>query len=83
VDAVLWIIFAAIVVFYSVELTSIAYDNFSIVQGTDNVMQWWFYVITPVSWCLLIVRALQNVWHDWQAFQVGEPFLLTQSVLGD
>lgn len=83
VDAALWIGFASIVVFHTIDLTYIAYQNFSIVQGTDNVMQWWFYAATPLSWSVLVVRVLQNVWRDCRAFRAGEPLLLTQSVLGE
>ena len=59
-DAVLWIVFAGIVIFYTVEQTWLAYDNFAIVGGTDNVMEWWFYTATPLAWGLIIVRVLQN-----------------------
>jgi TRAP-type C4-dicarboxylate transport system permease small subunit len=82
-DAVLWIIFAVIVVVYATEQVYIAYDNFSIVQGTDNVLQWWFYTVIPVSWALLIVRVLQNLHADWLAFRRGEPFVHQKSVLSD
>ncbi len=50
------------------------YDNFAIVQGTDHVMQWWFYLATPLSWLLLIFRALQNLYEDWRRYQRREPF---------
>jgi TRAP-type C4-dicarboxylate transport system permease small subunit len=82
-DAVLWIGFALVVVVYATEQVYIAYDNFSIVQGTDNVLQWWFYMIIPVAWSLLIIRVLQNLWDDWLRFQRGEPFVLQRSILDD
>lgn len=82
-DAVLWIVFAVIVIVYTTEQVYIAYDNFSIVQGTDNVLQWWFYLVTPVAWSLLIIRVLQNLWDDWLRYQRGESFLLQRSILDD
>ncbi|MGI9333606.1 MAG: TRAP transporter small permease [Gammaproteobacteria bacterium] len=82
-DAVLWIVFSGIVVFYSVEQVMLAYDNFAIVQGTDNVMQWWFYVATPFAWTVLIVRVLQNFHQDLMAFRSGAPFALKTSIFGD
>jgi len=55
-DAVLWIVFGVIVLYYTIEQTRLVEMNFAIVQGTDNVMQWWFYLATPLAWALLIVR---------------------------
>ncbi len=51
-DALLWIVFGAIVLYYTIEQTRLVEMNFAIVQGTDNVMQWWFYLATPVAWSL-------------------------------
>ncbi len=82
-DALLWIVFAGIVIFYSVEQVQLSYDNFAIVQGTDDVMQWWFYLATPIAWSLLVIRALQNLWQDVAAFRAKEPFTLQTSILGD
>ena len=82
-DALLWIVFAGIVIFYSVEQVQLSYDNFAIVQGTDDVMQWWFYLATPIAWGLLVIRALQNLWQDIAAFRAKEPFTLQTSILGD
>lgn len=82
-DAVLWVLFASIVIIYAAEQVQIAYDNFSIVQGTDNVLQWWFYTVIPVSWTLLIVRVLQNLHQDWQNYRRGEPFILNRSIIGE
>ncbi len=80
-DAVLWIIFAVIVIYYSTEQVGLAYDNYAIVQGTDNVMQWWFYLATPVGWTLIIYRVLENLYEDWQAYRLREPFNLSPSLL--
>lgn len=82
-DAFLWLLFGVIVVVYSLEQVQLSYDNFAIVQGTDNVMQWWFYLATPVGWGLLMFRALQNLWEDVQTFRAGEPFKLQVSMLGE
>ena len=82
-DAVLWITFAAIVIYFATEQVWLSYDNFMIVQGTDNVMQWWFYMATPVAWSLLVFRVLQNLWADWLTFRSGQPFKLQTSILGD
>lgn len=82
-DALLWILFAAIVVVFSIEQVQLSYDNFSIVQGTDDVMQWWFYLATPVAWILLVIRALQNLSEDWQTYRRGESFTIQTSMLGD
>ncbi len=80
-DAVLWIIFAAIVIYFCSEQVALARDNFAIVEGTDNVMQWWFYLATPLAWALLVIRVLQNLWEDLHRFRAGEPFVLQPTLL--
>ena len=82
-DAALWILFAVIVVVFSIEQVQLSYDNFSIVQGTDNVMQWWFYLATPIAWTLLVVRVLQNLSEDWQTYRRGDSFVIQTSMLGE
>lgn len=81
-DAVLWIVFGSLVTYYTCQQVAIVHNNFAIVQGTDDVMQWWFYLATPLAWTLLIFRALQNLYADWQRYRRGEPFK-HQVTLGD
>jgi TRAP-type C4-dicarboxylate transport system permease small subunit len=80
-DAVAWIVFAIIVIYYTYQQTFLAYDNFAIVEGTDNVMQWWFYTATPLAWALIIYRVLQNLWVDYTAFKNKLPFEHQASLL--
>lgn len=82
-DAVCWIGFALMVIYFTVEQVQLVKMNFAIVQGTDDIMQWWFYVITPLAWALIIFRALQNLWEDWCTYRRGEPFKLVNSVVGE
>jgi len=82
-DALLWIIFSGIVIYYTTEQVLISRDNFAIVQGTDDVLQWWFYTATPLTFSLLIVRVLQNTIEDIRTFWSGKPFRLQISILGD
>lgn len=81
-DAVCWFIMGAVVIYYSIQQVYISYDNFAIVQGTDDVMQWWFYMATPVAWTLLLIRVLQNLREDIRNFSAGRP-LTTQAQLFD
>lgn len=80
-DAVLWLVFAAIVITFSTEQVTLAYDNFAIVEGTDDVMQWWFYLATPLGWALIVYRVLGNLYEDWRTFRRREPFNLQPSLL--
>lgn len=82
-DAVLWIVFAIIVIVYTTEQVMLAYDNFAIVQGTDDVMQWWFYLATPLAFSLLIFRVLQNVMHDLACYRKGEPLKVKANIFGE
>ncbi len=54
--------------------------NFAIVAGTDDWMQWWFYLATPVGFGLIIIRAVQNMIEDTLTFRRGEPFSVQQSL---
>jgi len=73
---VLWIIFAGIVIYYTCLQVYNSYDNFAIVGGTDNVMEWWFYLATPLAWSLIVVRVIQRFLQDHKAYKAGEPFVL-------
>ena len=75
------IVFAVIVIYYTYEQTYLAYDNFAIVGGTDDVMEWWFYTATPLAWGLIIIRVIQNLIQDIARFRNNEPFVLQASLL--
>lgn len=82
-DGLLWIIFAVIVIIYSTEQVFLSYDNFAIVQGTDDVMQWWFYIATPFAWTVLIFRVLQNFVEDLGNYRRGDPMQIKTNIFGD
>jgi len=80
-DAVLWIGFGAMVIYYTKAQVELAYMNFAIVPGTDNVMQWWFYLATPLAWILIIIRVLQNLASDVRRYRRREPFNLQPAIM--
>lgn len=82
-DAALWIIFSAIVIYYTTKQVLLARDNYAIVQGTDDVLQWWFYVATPLAFALLIIRVLQNVAKDISDYRNSRPLKVQTGMLGD
>lgn len=82
-DAVLWIVFSVIVIYYTTKQVMLSRDNFAIVQGTDEVMQWWFYIVTPLAFALLIVRVLQNVAKDISDYRNGRPLKTQTGMLGE
>lgn len=73
-DTFLWLAVAAIVIYYTAQQTMLAHDNFAVVQGTDSLPQWWFYLATPLGWTLVSIRALQNLFDDIRTYRSGEPF---------
>jgi C4-dicarboxylate transporter, DctQ subunit len=81
-DALLWIVFGVIVLYYTIEQTRLVEMNFAIVQGTDNIMQWWFYLATPLAWALLIIRVLQNVFDDIGRYRRRDPFIVDIQAIG-
>ena len=82
-DAALWIVFSSIVIYYTTKQVLLSRDNFAIVQGTDEVMQWWFYIATPLAFSLLILRVLQNVRKDVSDYRNGRPLKVQTGMLGE
>ena len=72
-DYVLFIIFACVAVYYSINLLTIQVANGSVVPGTLTVPSWWFYLATPVGWALLAIRVVQNAFQDFIALRSGAP----------
>ena len=60
-DAVLWFIFAVIVIVTTTRLVALSASNFQIVLGTDNIMQWWFLLAAPLSFFLMVGRVFQTL----------------------
>ena len=82
-DFILWAVFGIIVIFYTSQQVQLQQMNFAIVPGTTNVMQWWFYLATPLAWALLIFRASQNLLEDWKTYRSGEPFNLAMTSVSE
>ena len=72
-DHLVWIGFSLLVIYYAIDQVQLSYDNFAIVPGTDDVMQWWFYLATPIGFSLVIYRTLRNMWDDIRSFRNGDP----------
>lgn len=80
-DAILWFIFAVIVIVTTTRLVALSASNFQIVLGTDNIMQWWFLLAAPLSFFLMVGRVFQNLADDLHNWKTGEP-LIKQAVIG-
>lgn len=80
-DAMLWLVFAIILVVTTTRVVALSASNFQIVLGTDNTMQWWFLITAPVAFVLLAGRVFQNLADDLSAWRNDEP-LITQAVIG-
>ena len=81
-DAVLWVTFAIIVIVTTLKQTANSASNFQILLGTDNVMQWWFYICVPLSWILLSGRVLENLIDDFRRYHAGEDMILPSGLGG-
>ncbi len=77
-DTVLWLGFALIVIVTSLRQTTNSAANFQILLGTDNVQQWWFYVLVPTSWLILSARTVENFLEDLQRYRTRQPLLTGQ-----
>lgn len=80
-DAALWFGFCVIVVTTTARVTINSYDNFQIVLGTDNVMQWWFIITVPIAFILMAGRVIENLLEDLYNYRTGKP-LIEQAVIG-
>ena len=75
-DAVLWVSFAIIVIVTTLKQTANSASNFQILLGTDDVMQWWFYICVPLSWMVLSGRVIENFVDDIRRYRTGEQMIL-------
>ncbi len=82
-DHVIWIGFSILIIYFAIEQVQLSYDNFAIVQGTDDVMQWWFYLATPVAFLMIIFRVLQNLLEDVRKYRNREPFTIKADMAAD
>ncbi|WP_343564567.1 TRAP transporter small permease [Kiloniella sp. b19] len=82
-DAVLWLVFALIVVVTSLKQTANSAANFQILLGTDNVMQWWFYAVVPFSWLILSARVMENWLEDLHNYKSGKPLITLNAITGE
>lgn len=80
-DALLWFGFCVIVVTTTARVTVNSYDNFQIVLGTDNMMQWWFIITVPIAFILMAGRVIENFLEDLSNYRNGKP-LIEQAVIG-
>lgn len=80
VDAILWYVIAVIVMAATLRLTASAAANFQMLQGTDNVMRWWFYICVPIAWVILYARVLENLFQDVRDYRAGRPLGLTNDL---
>lgn len=82
-DALLWFVFAVIVLVTTARMTALSASNFQIVLGTDNVMQWWFLITAPISFALMTARVFENLFEDFANFRSGEPLIKPAVIGGD
>lgn len=82
-DALLWLTFALVVIVTSLKQTVNSAANFQILLGTDNVMQWWFYVIVPASWLILCARVMENLIEDFRYYNDGKPLIRMSAIGGE
>ena len=73
--------FCIIVVTTTARVTVNSYDNFQIVLGTDNLMQWKFLITVPIAFLLMAGRVWENFFEDLKRYRAGEP-LIEQAVIG-
>lgn len=82
-DSILWLLFSLIIVVTAMRQTVNSASNFQILLGTDDVMQWWFYVCVPISWIILSMRVVENSIEDYNKLRSGSALIENKSFLGD
>ncbi|WP_224816042.1 TRAP transporter small permease [Hasllibacter sp. MH4015] len=81
VDALLWIGFSWVVIVTGSRVVANAANNFQIVPGTNDLMQWWFILAVPISFIFLVARVLENWFEDLRNYRSGEE-IISQAVIG-
>lgn len=79
-DAVLWVLFSIVVIVTTLKQTANSASNFQILLGTDNVMQWWFYICVPIAWTVLSGRVIENWVDDLRRYRQGEEMILPSGI---
>jgi TRAP-type C4-dicarboxylate transport system permease small subunit len=82
-DAVLWVSFSIVVIVTTFKQTANSASNFQILLGTDNVMQWWFYICVPIAWMVLSGRVIENWLDDIRRYRNDEQMLLPSGLGGE
>ena len=82
-DAVLWMGFCIIVVTTTARVTVNSYNNFQIVLGTDNLMQWMFLITVPMAFILMAGRVIENLLEDLRNYREGRPLIQLAVIGGD
>ena len=82
-DTVLWYVFGVIVIVATMRQTALSASNFQMLQGTDDVMLWWFYIVIPVAWLILCARVLENTIGDIARYRANQPVFVPSASLGD
>lgn len=80
IDYLMYLLFGAIVIYWSYDLLLLQIDNDAIVPGTDNAKAWWFYSATPAGWSLLLLRVCQKAIEDWRDYVAGRPLQVRGSL---
>lgn len=80
-DALLWTGFAWVVFVTSLRMVVSSASNFQNLQGTDNIMAWWFLIAVPFAFTTLVARVMENVMGDIDRFRRNEK-LIEQAVIG-
>jgi TRAP-type C4-dicarboxylate transport system permease small subunit len=83
IDGILWFGFCWIVISTTLRISANSADNFAIVAGTDNMMQWWFIVTIPAAFTLMSGRVIANWLSDYKNYTSGAPLVTTAVIGGD
>ena len=79
-DWLLWTAFSFIIFVVAIQRTINSMNNFQIIMGTDDMMQWWFYATIPAAWTLLAARAWIVFQEDRENYREGRPLLEQVSI---
>jgi len=70
-DDVIWLLLAAIIVFYSSALARMHAGLGSTLEGTDSIPMWLATATVPASWTLIALRAVQDLVLLAKDFRAG------------
>lgn len=73
-DNLLWLILGAIVMYGAQKMIAMQFVFESVIQGS-TIPMWWSFILVPLAWLLIYIRAIQNCLYLVKDYKAGKPLI--------